>query len=132
MVLISSFVTTYKSNCSIPGTMTAYQDAWFIGDNFLREIFNAFVNLRNHAGVNRKRPPYLYDFYNIFGYFQNRQSMVLGMTRLFNSFVETLNNRLKLPKYIFMILDGDLLDHTNAVLHNGENMHHAWSGFLRI
>ena len=94
--------------------MTAYQDAWIIGDNFLREIYNTLTNIRNRSALNRRRPPYLFDFYNVFGYFQNRQSLVPGMTCMLNAYIEALNNRLKLPKYIFWIPDVDLLSQVEA------------------
>ena len=90
--------------------MTAYQDTWFVGDNFLREAFPTLTNLRNHAGLNCRHPPYIYEFYNVFGYFQNRQSLVTGLTRLFNALMEALNNRLKLPKYVILVPDSDILE----------------------
>ena len=45
--------------------------------------------------------------------------MVTGMTRIFNAFVEALNNRLKLPKYVFFVPDYNILKHIHAAQNNG-------------
>ena len=68
--------------------------------------------MRSSAAVKRRNPPYLFDFYNIFGYFQNKYSNVPGLARVINSFTEALNNRMKLPKYAVFILDRDFMELT--------------------
>ena len=99
----------------ILGTITAIQDAWLVGDNFLREMYSTFTDKRTLATINRHRPPYLYEFYNVFGYFQNKQIMLTGVIRIFNSLVEGLNARIKLPKYVILIIDRHMIKQT-AVL----------------
>ena len=96
----------------ITGTVMAIQDVWIVGDEFLRDTFSTLVNMRNQATLKRQHPPYLYEFYNIFGYFQNKQSAVRGLARFANSFIEALNARVKLPRYVMFILDRDFIIHT--------------------
>ena len=102
-----------------------YQDTWLVGDDFLRDIYSNLTNMKNWAVLNRKRPPYLYNFYNVFGYFQNKQSLVQGMTRMFNAYVEALNNRKKLPKYAIFVPDVDLLYQIKAEDDQGTYIFHS-------
>ena len=89
--------------------MTAIQDAWFVGDDFLRESFDTYTNLKTGSKIQRKKPPYLFEMYNVLGYYQSVRSMVPGLARILNSFIEGLNKRLRLPKYVIISLDKDLM-----------------------
>ena len=89
-------------------------DVWFIGDQFLWEIFDNFASMRNRAYAKRRQPPYLYEFYNVSGHFQMRLSAVKGVTRLYNALIEALNaQKFRLPKYIVMVPDKDLIEQIN-------------------
>ena len=89
--------------------VTAIQDVWFVGDDFLRETFDTFTNLRVGSKIQRKAPPYLYEMYNVLAYHQTIRSMVPGMVRILNAMVEGLNKRLRLPKFIVLVLDKDFI-----------------------
>ena len=91
----------------------AFEDVWFVGDFFLREIFNTFSDMNKYAIRNRSKPPYLYGFYNIFGYFQNKISSVRGIARIYNAFLEGMNNRKRLPRFIIMVMDKDFIVNVN-------------------
>ena len=80
-----------------------------MGDSFLRETFDVYQNLKVGARVQRKRPPYLHEMYNVLGYYQAAHSMLDGLSRIVNALVEGLNKRLRLPKFIIVILDMDIL-----------------------
>ena len=86
---------------------------WFVGDNFFRDVFPALTSLRNQATFNRNRPPYIYEFYNIFGYCQSSASQVRGLPRFFNPMIEALNARVRLPRYIIFILDLNFIEHVD-------------------
>ena len=91
------------------GNVTAIQDAWFVGDEFLRQSFDTYTNLRTGSKIERKRPPYLFEMYNVLGYYQSIRSMVPDLARVLNSLIEGLNKRLRLPKYVIISLDKDLM-----------------------
>ena len=94
-------------------TVTAMEDVWFVGDNFLRDIFHTFVEMQQYAIRKRKNPPYLYSFYNVFGYFQSKLSCVKGITRIYNAFLKGMNARKKLPRFIVFVMDKDLIANAN-------------------
>ena len=100
-------------------TITAAQDMWFIGDVFLREAFNTFISMRNQAAIQKKQPPYIFKYYNVFGYFQSKNSMVCGITRVLNAAVEGLNARIKLPRFMVIVQDTDII--TFAQYHETEH-----------
>ena len=89
------------------------EDVWFVGDNFLRDIFHTFVEMQQFAIWKRKNPPYLYSFYNVFGYFQNKFSCVKGIVRVYNAFLEGMNARKKLPRFVVFIMDKDFVVNAN-------------------
>ena len=90
--------------------MAAVQDAWFVGDEFLRETYQTLVQLKNLAVAARRNPPYLYQFFNVYGFYQNKASVIQGLARLLNSCIQGLNARPRLPKYLVFIPDRDLID----------------------
>ena len=71
------------------------------------------MGLKTQAKLKRKNLPYLYQFFNVFGYFQSSVSAVKGLARILNAFIEGLNNRPRLPKYVVMVPDRDLIAATN-------------------
>ena len=91
------------------------QDIWFIGDNFLRENFEAFKNLQKKAYLNRTNPPYLYGFFNVFAYFQSKNSSVKGLACIFNTFLEGLNGRksFRPPCFLIFVMDKDFIVNMN-------------------
>ena len=93
--------------------MTALLDCWFIGDNFLLSIFDAFMELRKVVVIKRRNQPYLFDFFNVLGYFQSKASMVRGIVRMLNAFIDALNTRKKLPRFIIFVPDRDLITQVN-------------------
>ena len=57
----------------------------------------------------KKDPPYLHQNFNIFGFHQKHLSAVKGLARILNAFTEGLNTRPKLPKYVIMVPDKDMI-----------------------
>ena len=46
--------------------------------------------------------------------------MVIGLARFINAFVEAMNARIKLPRYIILIFDKDVIVHTNRLTKYGQ------------
>ena len=99
----------------VADTITAIQDVWFVGDNFLQDIFTSFTGMRNVAVLRKTNPPYLFDFFNVYRYFQGKLSCVKGIARVLNAFIEGLNQRSHLPHFVVFILDKDMITQLNFV-----------------
>ena len=72
--------------------------------------------MNNQAKVNPRIPaPYLFEYYNIHGYSQLKSSSVKHvMGRIINSLAEALNIRGKLPRFITVIIDHDMIQDINV------------------
>ena len=49
----------------IAAKLTAVQDAWFIGDEFLRSMYHAFTTMTTKAKLMKKKVPYMFSYYNV-------------------------------------------------------------------
>ena len=68
-------------------------------------------NLANQGDGERAVMPYLYEFYNVFGFTQLASSGVRSvLARVINSLIEGLNERPQLPRYVVVMLDKDVID----------------------
>ena len=93
------------------GNIKAMKNVWCIRDRFLYDVFTSFPALCQLAKVEKKEPPFLHAYYNVNFFFEHPLSEVKYLeTRIYNSFVEGLNNNEKLPKYILIILDKDMIE----------------------
>ena len=67
--------------------------------------------MRDQARVRNRLPPYLFEYYNVHGYWKTPSSVtknILG--RLRSAFQEALNTRRHLPCFLLVILDKDLIE----------------------
>ena len=98
-------------NFILADNIEALKDCWIVGDKFAFQAFPSFRNMKTAATITKKKPPYLYQFYNISSYCTNQLSHNRnGMSHILNSFIEGLNNNLKLPKYVIFVPDKDLVE----------------------
>ena len=87
--------------------MTTYHDVWLIGDDFLYEMMPVLQSMKTEA-LAKKDIPYLFEYYNVMGYYASPLSRTRGvMARVFHAVAEGLNASWKLPKFIVMLLDVD-------------------------
>ena len=86
-------------------------DIWFLGDIFLKEIFNTYKTLINQA--QRKKdvaPPYIHEQFNVISYYKQFSTGVRRCAaRIINALFEGLNERDRLPCYLVIIPDKDLI-----------------------
>ena len=89
------------------------KDIWLVGDHFLRENFDILQDLRNSMTTKTsiKDQLYIYLFYNVVLYFASGTSRIRSlMARVLNSIIEGLNCKERLPKYVVILLDKDLIE----------------------
>ena len=86
-------------------------DVWFLGDSFLKENFTSFQAVKTRAIKENASPPYLFDYYNVYPLYQNPVSSTRPrLTRIINALLDKLNEEEKLPRYIIIILDKDIIE----------------------
>ena len=91
------------------GKLEAYHDLWIIGDQFLKEIIDTLFTLRSKgAAMKPLKIPYLFSEFNVSAYYTTSRISNIINKFLF-SFVEGLNTREKLPKYILIVADSDII-----------------------
>ena len=79
-----------------------------MGDAFLKSIFDTVKKMKEQARVNNKSPPYLYEYYNVTGFWKQNSRRVIRHT--LNAFIEALNGGHCLPRFLVIVLDKDLIE----------------------
>ena len=78
-----------------------------MGDEFIKANLGALQELRATAHQKGNPLPYIFQFYNIHGFYT--LSAVTGIVRMINPLINAINERPRLPKYIIMAPDVDIL-----------------------
>ena len=88
--------------------VAAYHDVWLVGDDFLRECYTSLqtMNLRKSSRT------FLHKNFNISAHYASLA--VRGVNRMIYPFVDALNERYKIPRYIIIIPDKDMISHMKA------------------
>ena len=92
-------------------------DASFVGDQFLREVkdtFHAIVRnakrKNNDKSANSAPIPYLEQYYNVQKYYPTTADLKTNATsRILNAAMDALNEEFRLPRFLVIIIDKDLL-----------------------
>ena len=89
--------------------MEDYQDVWIVGDSFLKEVSPSHYAMRYATKKKNKPPPYLFDHFNVRSYYLEYGSSIRGIARSLHPLVAALNENDRLPKYLLVVPDNDLL-----------------------
>ena len=94
----------------ISDSVQALFDVWLVGDQFLQEAFSAWETIRFESQHDRKKtaPMYLQEYYNVLPFYST-DGEPRAVARIVNSLISGLNSRDRLPKYILMLIDRDIL-----------------------
>ena len=85
----------------------AYNDIWIIGDYFLKDA-NAELQGLKKMSISKHLPqPYIHENFNV--HTRYADLVIKGIARLLNPLVEILNFQHRLPKYIIVVPDKDLI-----------------------
>ena len=81
-----------------------------IGGAFLRDTMKELASMTKTAKFKKASTPYIYEMYNIDGYFADFRTR--GPLTIINPLIDVLNDNQHLPKYILVIPDQDLITNT--------------------
>ena len=91
--------------------MLAVKDVWLLGDNFLRTNFHAFPAMRDEAKQANNLQPYLFRYYNIKHFYSTTLTKNKNaFCRLTDTIEDALSSCERLPHFILMLLNKDLLE----------------------
>ena len=95
----------------VSDNIEAVYDVWFVGDQFLQDIYSTFQAMINRATLDKRAwQPYLLEYYNPKGYFFTSKGWLNSSTsRVLNKLIEALNENSRLPKMIIFIIDKDFI-----------------------
>ena len=112
----------------IAGYIAAQNDVWLCGDEFLNNLFPILQELCDSAKDAHEPIPYLYQYYNITRITEEKMSTnKTFLSRVINSITRGLQNQPKLPRYIIMLIDADLVQFVN---HFGFSISHILGSCL--
>ena len=67
--------------------------------------------MRDQAAANNKTPPYLYEYYNVEGFWVLPTTGIhRSIAHILNSFIEALNMGRWLPRFLIVIIDKDIIE----------------------
>ena len=102
-------------NLLAAGVVMAIKDTWFVGDQFINDTFHAFPAMYNESKLAKTRKPYLYDYYNVKCFSTNLLSTVRNiLAHLVNALIKALNNNDKIPRFIIVVPDSDIICSINV------------------
>ena len=110
---IDPFKNFYTPCFIFTDNVSAFFDVWMLGDAFLADIYGELMSMMLPAEKDKKDEPqpYLVERFNIKGKYKNLGSEKFATTRMLNALTEALNDKnFKLPKYIIVIADKDILN----------------------
>ena len=102
--------------------LQALNDLWIVGEGFLRSSLGTLQTLQtngnqevrygsgDNSAIQRGETPYIYEQYRVRPFYQPSSGNAQGtLHKLYNSVVEALNKDNKLPTYILMVPDRDII-----------------------
>ena len=73
--------------------------------------FPDLQEIRTESLNRNSKPPFMYDCYNVLPYYTGASGPIKDtLSRIANSLIEGFNHKEKLPRYIFFIIDKDLVE----------------------
>ena len=113
LVCDSAYHNCLLSYVTILDDATAYDDIWLIGDRFINksiDVLEDYMGLFNAKTKHTQFDSYIATNYDVLAYTNDDDSVVRSVLgRLRNALAIALNENDKLPKYILIVLDTDLM-----------------------
>ena len=96
----------------ITANIKTLNDVWIVGDDFLKDITHSLQDLKIKASAANKALPYIYERYNISLIYKSPLTSD-AYSRILTAFTNAMNKKFKLPKYVIVVPDKDLLQEMN-------------------
>ena len=94
----------------IAATIEALRDIWLVGDHFLNDAFPSLQRLKSTATMLKKPPPYICEQFNVSIHTMKKHLVRPILPRILNTVIEGMNKTTKLPSFIVLVLDKDLIE----------------------
>ena len=85
----------------------AFFDTWIVGDNFVKEANSSLQTIKNKAILQKRDPPYIFQCFNISVHYGSAVNNPIN--RMLSPLAEAFNEMDRLPKYIMIIPDVDIV-----------------------
>ena len=86
------------------------RDLWIVGEGFLRSIYGMLQHLKTEAIAANESIPYMYQQIHVHPFYQTSNGTAQGtLHKILNSVIEGLNESNKLPHYILILVDRDII-----------------------
>ena len=106
--------------------ITCYEDLWLVGDNFVAKTFWEGVKLREKSEL------FIVTNFNVHpvnsSKYESKNTNILSWIE--NAVARKLNDVIKLPQYIAVVLDDDLVDALGYDLQGACRLLGEWIGYL--
>ena len=93
--------------------MTAFKDAWIIGDEFINDTYHMFPAMYEEAVIAKSRCPYLFNEYNVRCCSTKPESNQKNiLVQIVKAFIKALNEKhamTKLPRMVLIIPNHDII-----------------------
>ena len=100
----------------IPDNVKALFDMWFLGDNFLQDLAQTYETIRQKAEHSNDNKTFLLQYYNVKNIYKKLSVGVKRTAaRVINSLIDTLNQENKLPHFLVVILDKDVISDVDVL-----------------
>ena len=112
-------------NIIFSDNVEAFYDLWFLWDDFLKEYFNTYQSICTNARAKNSdiAMPYMKEFFNVDAYFRQMSGGVKHtIARAVNSLISAMNERERLPTYIVMLFNKDIIRDVDIM---AQNAHHV-------
>ena len=93
--------------------MEAFKDVWLLGDEFLQSIFHELQDMKIEAKASNVDIPFLYEAFNVKYLHTKTLASSDVPARIMNGLVNGMKEYVRLPKYLIVILDDELITHIN-------------------
>ena len=100
-------------------------DLWFVGDNFLAETFRKYFKKRDREWFTKEN----FEI-SVFCSSKHSDSNSNMISRLINSFAYGLNNNFKVPKYIVLLMDDDLIQYLGFIGKGTTRCYGEWLEYI--
>ena len=89
----------------------ALSNIWLLGDAFVRDIFSMLQSTKTKSIVSKSMNPFIYEYYNVVQLYASISNPTrLVIARIVNQMTKNLNKENKLPKYVLIFPDKDIIE----------------------